>query len=142
MQSTAWLRKVPAILIVDDDRDIREGLADILGLAGYLVRTAANGKVALEEAQESWPDLIILDLMMPVMNGWKFLEAQRRHPRLASIPVIVASASTASQVEGAAVLLRKPFDVDTLLAIVARICGGERERLGWMSEIAAPGLGN
>ncbi|HEX7488066.1 MAG TPA: response regulator, partial [Anaeromyxobacteraceae bacterium] len=87
MQSTAWLRKVPAILIVDDDRDIREGLADILGLAGYLVRTAANGKVALEEAQERRPDLIILDLMMPVMSGWKFLEAQRRHPRLASIPV-------------------------------------------------------
>ena len=127
MHGTAWARKVPAILIVDDDRDTREGLAEVLALAGYLVRTAANGKIALQQARENRPDLIVLDLVMPVMSGWQFMEAQRRDPGLAPIPVIVASASIDSRVEGAAFLLRKPFDPDTLLAVVAGLCGDGRD---------------
>ena len=107
MRGTAWARKVPAILVVEDDQDTREGLAEVLAVAGYLVRTAANGKIALEQARENRPDLIVLDLAMPVMNGWQFLEVQRRDPRLAAIPVIVASASIDSRVDGTAVLLPK-----------------------------------
>jgi len=141
MLSAAWAHPPPSILIVDDDQDVREGLAEVLARAGYLVSTAANGKIALEQAQESRPDLIVLDLVMPVMCGWTFLEAQRRDPGLASIPVIVASASIDSQVEGVAVLLGKPFELDTLLVIVARLCGVGRVPLGRSSVIAAPGAG-
>jgi len=139
MLSAAWAHPPPSILIVDDDQDIREALAEVLARAGYLVSTAANGKIALEQAQENRPDLIVLDLVMPVMCGWTFLEAQRRDPGLASIPVIVASASIDSQVEGVAVLLGKPFELDTLLMIVARLCGLGRVPLGRSSVIAAPG---
>ena len=103
--------------------------------------TAANGKTALEQAQENRPDLIILDLVMPVMCGWKFLEAQRRDPGLALIPVIVASASIDSQVGGVAVLLRKPFELDALLMIAARLCGRGAERLRRKRVIAALGGG-
>jgi two-component system, chemotaxis family, chemotaxis protein CheY len=115
----------PLVLVVDDDYDIRELIAEALVLDGYRVRTARNGKVALEQAWVDPPDLIVLDLMMPVMNGWQFLEALRGVPRLATIPVIVVSASIVSQVEGAALLLQKPFDLDTLLMAAARLC--ERE---------------
>ncbi len=121
-------RIAPLILVVDDDEDLRELVSDALVLAGYRVRTARNGKVALEQAQLMRPDLIVLDLMMPVMNGWQFLEAQREDPDLASVPVIVVTAGPDSQAEGAAVFMRKPFDVATLLTVVARFCGGGPEQ--------------
>ena len=70
----------PLILIVDDNEDLRELVSDALIVAGYRVRTACNGKVALEQAELMRPDLIVLDLMMPVMNGWQFLEAQGEDP--------------------------------------------------------------
>jgi len=126
-------RAVPLILIVDDEHDIRETLADAVALDGYRVSTAANGKIALEQARVTRPDLILLDLMMPVMSGWDFLEARREEPGLASIPVVVVTAQCDCEVEGAAVLLRKPFDLDTLLTIVARLCDGGHGRLGRLS---------
>jgi CheY-like chemotaxis protein len=121
------------ILVVDDDDDIREMIAEALVLNGYRVSTAPNGTVALEQARAHRLDLIILDLMMPVMNGWQFLEAQREDPDLATIPVVVVTATLDAQVESASMLLRKPFDLDTLLTIVARLCGGKPERLEQLS---------
>ena len=102
MAATVWTRAVPLILVVDDDDDIREMIAETLVLDGYRVSTAPNGSVALEQAHVNRPDLIVLDLMMPVMNGWQFLEAQREDPELVTVPVVVVTASS-YHAEGAAV---------------------------------------
>ncbi len=107
------------ILVVDDDHDIREVIAESLMQDGFLVSTAPNGKVALEQAQ-----------VMPVMSGEEFLAARREDPELATTPVVVVTAAFDSQVEGAAVLLQKPFELETLLAIVARLSRDGRT-LGW-----------
>ena len=123
----------PMVLVVDDEHDIRETIAEALVMGGYRVRTAPNGNVALEQARKGRPDLIVLDLMMPVMSGWQFLEARREDPELGSIPVVVDTAFPDIQVEGAAVLLRKPFDLDTLLTTVARLCDGDKEQLDQLS---------
>jgi two-component system, chemotaxis family, chemotaxis protein CheY len=133
MAALVLARAAPLILVVDDEPDIREMIAEMLLLDGYRIKTAPNGKVALEQARVNRPDLIVLDLMMPVMNGWRFLEAQRQDPGLAAVPVVVATAALVSQVEGAAVLLGKPFDMDVLLSIVARLCAGGPEHLDAMS---------
>ena len=132
MAATGRARTQPMILVVDDDQDIRDVIAESLALDGYLVRTAPNGKVALEQAHAKRPDLIVLDLMMPVMSGVEFLAARREDPALATTPVVVITAAFDSQVEGAALLLQKPFELETLLAIVARLCGaGHLDGPGW-----------
>jgi CheY-like chemotaxis protein len=111
------------ILIVEDDFDIREALTQILEEEGYPVRGAANGKEALEVAASGpTPSLILLDLMMPVMNGWQFRAEQLQNPRLASVPVLVISADPHVQPKaatlGVAGLLKKPVSLDDLLAAV------------------------
>jgi len=133
MQSMAWARGAPEILVVDDDYDIRELTTEMLVLAGYRVRSARNGRVALEQARRLRPDLIVLDLMMPEMSGWEFMEAQGEDTLLHSIPVIVVTAGTDTYAEGAAALMRKPLDVRMLLATVARLCGGGRDQLDQLS---------
>jgi CheY-like chemotaxis protein len=127
MAASVLARAAPMVLVVDDEPDIRETIAEALMLEGYRVRTAPNGKSALEQARKGRPDLILLDLMMPVMSGWQFLEAWREDPELGSIPVVVDTAFPDVQVEGAAVLLRKPFDLTTLLTTISRLCDGDRE---------------
>jgi CheY-like chemotaxis protein len=110
------------ILIVEDDFDIREALTQILEEEGYVVRGASNGREALDVANDEVPKLILLDLMMPVMNGWQFRAEQLKDPRLASVPVIVISADPQVQPKaaslGAAGLLRKPISLDDLLQAV------------------------
>jgi CheY-like chemotaxis protein len=107
------------VLVVDDDRDIRELLVELLASEGYEVASAADGRRALAEARSRRPDVILLDLMMPVMSGWEFREAQLRDPELAGIPVVVVTAFEDS-LEGA-VLLRKPFLVEDVLDAVQRL---------------------
>ena len=81
------------VLVVDDDETIREFVATLLDCEGYRVRTAADGREALD-ALEAWrPDLIVLDMLMPVMDGAAFLRAQQADPRHRDIPVIMMSAS-------------------------------------------------
>src|SRR5512140_1578984 len=94
-------RPPPEVLVVDDECDIREVVTEVLTLDGYRVSAAPNGKVALAQAREHRPDLIVLDLMMPVMSGWQFLAAQCEDPELASIPVLVVTADADPHVEGA-----------------------------------------
>ena len=130
-------RAAPMVLVVDDNYDLREVLEAALVQAGYRVSTAPNGKVALEQAHGNRPDLIVLDLMMPVMSGWQFLEARREDPEIATIPVIVDSAVLESNIEGAAVVLRKPFDLDALLTAASRLCGGGREHLDQLNQLGA-----
>ncbi len=113
---------MPAILVVDDDADLRHALAEIFAAAGYGVTTAANGKEALACLDEHRPDVILLDMMMPVMDGRQFLEGKLARPAVADVPVIVASASASSdEVVGALARVDKPCNVEELLRIVAGI---------------------
>ena len=112
------------VLVVDDDALIRETLATALSDEGYSVRVAADGQAALETLDEWLPDLIVLDLMMPVMDGHAFRDAQRALGNAADIPVIVLSAAhniqaRASNLDAAAVF-PKPFDLSTLLDAIER----------------------
>jgi CheY-like chemotaxis protein len=113
------------ILIVDDDDDIRDTMAELLESEGYNVALAADGRQALDHLRRApAPCLILLDLMMPVMNGFQFREEQRRDPRLAGIPVVVITAGQASKALSLAVdtILTKPLGVSQLLATVAQHC--------------------
>jgi two-component system response regulator MprA len=110
------------VLVVDDDPAIRAFVAELLADEGYAVRTATNGHDALAVLASWRPDVILLDLMMPEMDGWAFLARQRLHRDLVRIPVIVMSAGYNLQ-DGvrhilAADVVAKPFAIDQLLAEV------------------------
>jgi CheY-like chemotaxis protein len=106
------------VLIVEDDHDIREELTSLLEENDYCVLVADHGRHALEVMRAgNRPDAIILDLMMPVMDGWEFREHQKSDPRFAGIPVIVTTASERT-VEAQA-FLRKPIDREVLLRTLA-----------------------
>jgi CheY-like chemotaxis protein len=115
------------LLLVEDDADTRDALSQELRSAGYTVHSAANGQEALGQLRAGPPpDLIVLDLMLPGMNGWEFRAQQRRDPVLAAIPVVVVSAipdvrHSASGLEAAA-YLQKPIVGDELLAAVREHC--------------------
>jgi len=110
------------ILVVDDDVDLREFLSAVLKADGYDVLTAENGAAALSVLRRVVPDLIVLDLTMPVMNGWQFREAQTAIPQYARIPTICLSGYQAARRQAAALgmnaCVQKPFDMDELLEIV------------------------
>ena len=116
------------VLIVEDNEVTRDVMAMILASDGYEVSTAANGRTALERLRGGErPCVILLDLMMPVMDGWQFREEQRRDSSLADIPVVVCTAAgEAAQKSalGAAEVLGKPVEADDLLAAVRRQCDG------------------
>ena len=115
----------PTIFIVEDDTDTREMLGRFLELEGYAVETAANGAQALQRlAGGARANLILLDLMMPVMDGWQFREEQIRRAELAEIPVIVVSAAGKDRLEkiDADAYLSKPVDLEELLERVTEYC--------------------
>ncbi|WP_163999206.1 response regulator [Pyxidicoccus caerfyrddinensis] len=113
-----------SVLVVEDDEDIRAAIAEILEGEGYDVVIAANGSEALEELQHMRrPCLILLDLMMPVMNGHEFLARIRETPRMQGVPVLVLTAVSTEAPPGARGLLRKPFIVEELLDAVQNLCG-------------------
>jgi CheY-like chemotaxis protein len=116
-----------SILVVDDDPDMRASLTEILGDEGYRVAAARNGREALEHLRvRTRPSLILLDMMMPEMDGWRFRKEQQKLPELAAIPTVIVSAHgsvrDAALVLGAADYLRKPLRVDSLLEIAERYC--------------------
>lgn len=110
------------ILVVEDDDDIRDSLKELLEEEGYQVDTAANGEQALNRLRGEAPQLILLDLMMPVMDGWEFAERIRGRPDWAQIPVIVLSADRnigdKARKLGAVGYLAKPFELSELLSLV------------------------
>jgi two-component system response regulator MprA len=119
------------VMIIDDDADIRSSVAHALEREGYRVPVASNGREALlvlSEERER-PDLILLDAMMPEMDGWTFRAAQRKRPELASIPVVVFTAyrlerDAAEQLHAAA-FIDKPVQLDALLGTIERVLGRE-----------------
>jgi CheY-like chemotaxis protein/two-component sensor histidine kinase len=118
------------VLLVEDDPEIRECLEDLLKGEGYEVVSAANGLEALRRLTapqaEAAPDLIILDLMMPVMDGARFRDEQRKIPNIAQIPVLIVSGDGTSADKAAAMdaagCLKKPVDINELLRLVNRAC--------------------
>ena len=114
------------ILIVEDDRDGRELMGELLSLSGYRTLLAEDGLAALQVLESEKPCVILLDLMMPRMNGWEFREAQLSDERLRGIPVVVISADgnverKASDVRASG-YLRKPVDVDLLIRTIRTHC--------------------
>ncbi len=124
------MEKCKSILIAEDNDDIRETLEDTLKNEGYIVETAKNGKIALQKLKElPSPSLILLDLMMPVMSGWEFLDAQKSNAVLESHHVVVISAVEATQsledptpLETAGSIM-KPIALGPLLSKVREHCG-------------------
>jgi CheY-like chemotaxis protein len=115
------------VLIVEDDPDLREMMAQLLTLEGFRAATAVNGRDALEYLHKGQrPDVILLDLMMPVMDGWEFRRRQADDPALATVPVIVLSALDRTQTRAADFhgvdFLKKPLDFDRLLQLVRTHC--------------------
>jgi CheY-like chemotaxis protein len=115
-------RAVKRVMIVDDDADIRCGIAYALELEGYEVVQARDGREALQKLRHALrPAAIVLDLMMPGMNGWQFREEQRRDPELAKIPVIVTTARGGSDgTIQADAFVSKPFSLEILFEAIAR----------------------
>src|SRR5919204_2860656 len=121
---------MPQILVVEDDASIRGFVSEVLRDDGYEVSEASNGLEALEALSDGRPDLIVLDLMMPVMDGWTFVEECHRSRACDEVPIVVTSAShdlprTAERLRsfGVRTCLAKPFDVDGLTALVERYVG-------------------
>jgi CheY-like chemotaxis protein len=112
-------------LIIDDDKDVRQSMEDVLEIQGYHPVCAADGAEAIERLNrlDSAPCVILLDMMMPGMNGWQFLDYQRGNEKYAHIPVIVctALAATAKSIKPSAIVA-KPVDRDTLLRAVRTFC--------------------
>jgi two-component system chemotaxis response regulator CheY len=112
------------VLVVDDDPDIRDLLVSVLKDDGYDAASARNGKDALDLLERWRADVVVLDLMMPIMDGWTFADRMRERWR---IPIVVLSAATdlsrhAKRLEAADVV-PKPFDLDSLLPRIARVAG-------------------
>jgi CheY-like chemotaxis protein len=113
---------VHTILVVEDEEELREMLRDALELDGYSVVTADDGRDALEKLDSvSNLCLVILDLLMPVMNGWEFLARARQLPTLASVPVIVHTSASDHAPSGVRVL-EKPISYEGLLTVVREYC--------------------
>jgi CheY-like chemotaxis protein len=115
------------VLLVDDEQDIREAVSEALQYEGHDVVTAVDGAEALRACRLSRPDVILLDLMMPGMNGWEFRVAQRREPELSEIPVVVVSALGRVGTIEATAFLPKPFSLEDLLSAVRRFGGPARQ---------------
>jgi signal transduction histidine kinase len=118
------------VLLVEDDAALRESLADGLTVRGYQVDSVVHGLAALEHMRRFEPDLVVLDLMMPVMDGWQFRAQQKRDPALAAIPVIVLSGnqSAAAVAVDAQLCLHKPLEADALVQAIEGVLASEARR--------------
>jgi len=118
----------PLVLVVDDDPDLAELVQTVLVLEGYRVVAAGNGQEAIEVVARELPELVLLDMRMPVMDGWGFAKAAR--PRWPAMKICVMTAAVdarawAQEVQANA-YLDKPFELNELIAVVERLCPIER----------------
>jgi DNA-binding response OmpR family regulator len=116
--------KRPRVLVVDDDTDLCEMMAQLLAAEGFETDVACNGQDGLDKAHDNPPRVIVLDMAMPVMDGWAFRAHQRYCVTLAPIPVIVVSATAPAHLHnvGAAAALQKPFSKNELIAAIRAHC--------------------
>lgn len=113
------------ILVIDDDPAIRQSMQDVLGIHGYKVVTASDGKDGISKlsAMKEKPCMILLDLMMPGVIGWGFLDFQKSSPEFASVPVVICSAYEASARSiGTSPVLIKPVKLDALVSAIKAFC--------------------
>ena len=123
--SNALAAPTEHILVVEDDRDLRESLRDALELEGYDVVCAENGQAALSHlGTGARPCVILLDLMMPVMDGWTFRKEIMKDQALAAIPVVVMTAATSARAGSVAseAILYKPLHIDQVVGVVQEHC--------------------
>jgi CheY-like chemotaxis protein len=115
--------------VVEDEVEIQLALKEALEWEGYHVITASNGNEALDTISRVLPPcLILLDLMMPVMDGWEFSETLRADQELSTIPIVVVSAYTDRACEiGALEAIGKPVNLETLFSLVKKYCGGQSQ---------------
>ena len=113
-----------SVLIVDDDPQIRATVAAILSLEGYPIRTASDGQEALAEVVRECPNVVLLDMRMPVLDGWGFAEAVAAWRSELKIVVMTAATNARTWAEQIAAdgYIAKPFDIDRLLSEVHRLC--------------------
>jgi CheY-like chemotaxis protein len=119
---TPFRSSKPTVLVVDDNIDAVDALAQILEFEGYVVATAYDGREALEYLRDHpAPQLIVLDLMMPIMNGWELRAELAKVPALAKVPIVVMTAlAQAAQIEADAIVA-KPIDLKRLLLIMNQL---------------------
>jgi CheY-like chemotaxis protein len=116
---------VHTVLVVEDETELREMMREALEWNGYVVVTANEGREALEAIPGiEHLCLVLLDLLMPGMNGWDFFDEIRARPELAGVPVVVHSSAPSRAPAGATRVLRKPLDLDLLLSVVQEFCVG------------------
>jgi two-component system chemotaxis response regulator CheY len=120
------MTRPPCILVVEDDDSIRDLVDLVLSGAGYEVLTATDGAAALQVVRTARPDLVLLDMRMPIMDGWEFARRYRARPE-PHAPIVVLTAARDAAVRAAEIhangYLGKPFDVDELLLLVSRHAG-------------------
>jgi CheY-like chemotaxis protein len=120
----------PSVLIVDDEFGLADITADLLREAGYEVRLAINGKLGLDSLAAHPADLVLTDLMMPVMDGPEMIRRMRADPRFAAIPAVLMTALPEAIPEGDSALhdavLIKPFSLAEVLEVVLRLLPPDR----------------
>ena len=125
---------MPHILIIEDYRDTREVTALILNDAGYTVTTAGDGLLGVQLAVQWLPDLVLMDLALPRMNGWDVTERLKATPATQHIPVVAFTAHVLPEdisracVAGCCAVITKPFDIDALLTAIATMLAPSTER--------------
>jgi CheY-like chemotaxis protein len=113
------------VLLVEDDDDLRESMKDVLELDGYAVVAAHDGQEALDAMDRiEHVCLVLLDLLMPRMNGWDFFARLRARADFVDVPVIVHSSAPSRAPQGVTRVLRKPVQLDRLLSVVREFCPG------------------
>jgi len=111
------------VLLVEDEEELRETMRDALELNGYAVVAAQDGQAALEELDRiDHLCMVLLDLLMPRMNGWEFLSKMRERPEMADVPVIIHSSLPSHAPQGVTRVLQKPIELQRLLSVVREFC--------------------
>lgn len=112
------------VLVVEDEEDLRDMMREALEMSGYAVTAVEEGQQALDAlARLEHVCVVLLDLMMPGMNGWDFVAKLRERPEYANVPVIIHSSAPDRAPAGVDSVLRKPLSLTNLLAVVKKYCG-------------------
>ena len=123
---TQMNRMTHTVLVVEDEEELREMMRDALEFNGYKVIAASDGQAALDAiaglGRLERLCVVLLDLLMPGMNGWEFFEKMRARPELANVPVVVHSSAATQAPQGVTRFLQKPVTLERLLSVVGELC--------------------